>query len=286
MLSPSTRRSDRSTLPGKAANDTDNAKLATLVSLLLFMACAIGRAITFFSGYENERWMWLDALLVVSGAATTLIGQMRRRPVQNVLAAAAICALTGGIVQAVGAATGVPFGAFTYTEHASVMPWLLPLVWVILILNGRGVARLVFRPWRKTRTYGLRVIALTCLLAMVFALGMQPYATKVNGYWLWQVNQTRWAWFGTPWIGFLSWMLTALLILAFCTPFLINKKPVKSPPFYHPLIVWLTGSVVFASGLSSGHLKWAMMAVLGVSALVFSAAMAGARWSRLHPRKA
>ena len=286
MLSPSTRRSDRSTLPGEAANDTDNAKLATLVSLLLFMACAIGRAITFFSGYENERWMWLDALLVVSGAATTLIGQMRRLPVQNVLAAAAICALTGGIVQAVGAATGVPFGAFTYTEHASVMPWLLPLVWVILILNGRGVARLVFRPWRKTRTYGLRVIALTCLLAMVFALGMQPYATKVNGYWLWQVNQTRWAWFGTPWICFLSWMLTALLILAFCTPFLINKKPVKSPPFYHPLIVWLTGSVVFASGLSSGHLKWAMMAVLGVSALVFSAAMAGARWSRLHPRKA
>ena len=50
MLSPSTRRSDRSTLPGKAANDTDNAKLATLVSLLLFMVCAIGRAITFFSG--------------------------------------------------------------------------------------------------------------------------------------------------------------------------------------------------------------------------------------------
>lgn len=286
MLSPSTRRSDRSTLLGETANDTDKAKLATRVSLWMFMVCAIGRAATFFTGAQNDRWMWLDALLILLGTATTLIGQMRRLPAQNVLAAAGICALTGGIVQTVSAATGVPFGAFTYKEHASMMPWLLPLLWVILILNGRGVARLIFRPWRKTRTYGLRVIALTSLLAVVFALGLQPYAAKVNGYWLWQVNQTRWGWFGTPWICFSSWLLTALLILAFCTPFLINKKPVKSPPFYHPLIVWLTISVVFASGLSSGRLKLAMMAVLGLSALLFSAAMAGARWSRLHPRKA
>ncbi len=286
MLSPRTRRSDRSTLAVNSASDTDRAKLATGVSLGFFMVCAAGRAITFFGSAQNERWMWLDAMLVLLGTATTLIGQMRRLPAQNVLAAAGICFLIGGIVQAVGAATGIPFGAFTYTEHASVLPWLLPLVWVIVVFNGRGVARLIFRPWRKTRTYGLRVIALTCVLAVTFALGLEPYAVKVNDYWLWQVNQTRWGWFGTPWICFFAWLLTALLMLAFATPFLINKKPVKSPPFYHPLMVWLTVNLVFASGVSTSRLKLALLAILGICALLFSASMAGARWSLRHPRKA
>jgi uncharacterized membrane protein len=286
MLSSSTRRSDRSTLPVEAAQDTDLARLATNVSLWMFIVCAAGRAITFLRREPNEQWMWLDAMLIVLGAATTLIGQTRRLPLQNVLAAAGICALTGGLVQYVGANTGVPFGVFTYTEHAAWIPWLMPLVWVVLILNGRGVSRLIFRPWRKTRLYGLRVIGLTCVLALAFALGMQPYASKVNGYWLWQANQTRWSWFGTPWICFFAWVLTALLILAFCTPFLINKKPGKSPPFYHPLFVWLTVNLVFASGLSEGRMRNGIMAVLAMSALVFSASMAGARWSKLHPRKA
>ena len=90
MLSPRIRRSDRSTLAVDSASDTDRAKLATRVSLMLFMVCAAGRAVTFFSSAQNERWMWLDAMLVLLGTATTLIGQMRRLPAQNVLAAAGI----------------------------------------------------------------------------------------------------------------------------------------------------------------------------------------------------
>ena len=64
-----------------------------------------------------------------------------------------------------------------YTEGASgrifgTVPWLLPLLWMVVLFNARSVGRLVFRPWRKSRTYGVRVIALTCVMAVVFALGL------------------------------------------------------------------------------------------------------------------
>jgi len=50
--------------------------------------------------------------------------------------------------------------------------------------------------------------------------------------------------------------------------------------------VWLAFSAVFACGVATSHLKLALLVILGTGALLFSASMAGARWSRLHPRKA
>src|SRR5258706_1098319 len=113
--------------------------------------------------------------------AITLSVAARRLPFQNVLLAAVVIALIGGGVQLLGAATGIPFGAIIYTENTrplifNLLPWAMPLVWVVAVLNARGVARLVLRPWRKTHTYGFRVIGLTCVLVGVLDLGLEPFA--------------------------------------------------------------------------------------------------------------
>ena len=90
---------------------------------------------------------WLKALLVVTAAATTLVSLARQLPTQNVLLAAVIIAAIGGTVQAVGALSGIPFGPYLYTETAgpkifNVLPWPVPLVWIIVLLNARGVRAL------------------------------------------------------------------------------------------------------------------------------------------------
>jgi uncharacterized membrane protein len=284
MTMPLTRRADRSTLSiAPPAPPAAALKWPVLACMAGLLACAAGRALTLLASSHNEEWLWLDGLLVLLAAVATVLGQAQRLPLQNIGIAAFLCAALGGAVQAVGAATGIPFGSLAYTTEAGplafgTVPWVLPLLWVVVILNGRSVARLVFRPWRKTRTYGFKVIGLTCVMATVFALGLEPYASRVNGYWLWQVGQSHWTWYGAPWVCFLAWLLTALLILAFATPFLINKKPTKSPPFYQPLVIWLTFNLVLACGVAAGHLRPALWLILGTTILTVSGALAGSRW--------
>jgi hypothetical protein len=52
-------------------------------------------------------------------------------------------------------------------------------------------------------------------------------------------------------VNFLGWAVTSLLILAFVTPALINKKPVRQPLDYHPLMMWLLLNLLLLTGAST-----------------------------------
>jgi len=227
---------------------------------------------------------WPEAALVLLTATTTLISLSRQLPGQNVLLAAAVVALIGGGAQAIGAATAIPFGPYFYTEAAGprlfgLLPCPVPLIWIIVILNARGVGRLMLRPWRKTRVYGFRLIGVTAALALIFDFGLEPFAVRVNDYWLWQRMKFPWDWYGAPVTNFVGWVVTALLILAFATPLLINKKPAKSPPpDYHPLIVWLLLNLLFVTAAFT-HQLWLAAGFSAVAGIIVAAfAIRGARW--------
>ena len=226
---------------------------------------------------------WPEALLVVAAGATTLISQSRQLPGQNVLLAAAIITAIAGTLQALGAITGIPFGPYLYMEAAgpklfSVLPWSIPAVWIIVLLNARGVARLILRPWRKSRLYGFRLIGVTAALALVFDFGLEPYATQVNHFWQWQPTKLALLWHGTPPSNFLGWLVTALLVLAFATPVLINKSHQKFPSDYHPLIVWLLLSLLFATGSATHQLWLAAVFILAAGLITAVMAVRGGRW--------
>lgn len=227
---------------------------------------------------------WHSGLFLGLAAVMTLVSLLRSLPAQNVAVVTGFIVVISGIVQTVGAMSGIPFGPFVFTDAAGarlfdVLPWTMPLVWVAVVLNCRGVARLILRPWRKVRTYGFRVIGLTCLLVAFFDLGLEPFAARVNHFWVWQTAGRTLNWFGAPWVNFFSWALTALLILAFTTPWLINKKPGgKRPPDYHPLLIWLAMNL-FITAILAGHQLWlAAGLVLVVSAVVTSLAWRNSRW--------
>jgi len=226
---------------------------------------------------------WTEGPLLVSAALTSLLALGRRLPLQNVLMTAVMIALMSAGIMSVAALSGVPFGPYRYLEGVGdrifeVLPWPLPLIWIVVIVNGRGVARLIMRPWRKTNYYGLWVIGLTCALAVVLDLGLEPFAVFVKGYWIWQVPKSVADWYTAPWVNFLGWFVAALSILAFTTPWLINKQPIKVPIDYHPLVVWLLINLWLATGNALHHL-WAAVALsLGANAVVSIYAIRGARW--------
>lgn len=229
---------------------------------------------------------WPEAVLILAATLTTLVSLTRQLPAQNVMLAAAVIAFIGGMIHAIGAATAIPFGPFSYTGSAgpqffNTLAWPMPLVWIVVILNSRGVARLILRPWRKVRTYGFWLIGITVALTVLFDLALEPFAAAVKHYWLWHPTRLPFTWVGAPVTNFLGWLVTALFTLVFATPALINKRRQRSssrPPDYHPLVVWLLAVALFAAGAATRQLWPAVIYCVTAGLAVAIFAIRGARW--------
>ncbi|HSY74628.1 MAG TPA: carotenoid biosynthesis protein [Dongiaceae bacterium] len=252
--------------------------------LVVLLAAAFALVLAEFFGVLNLKSGWPEAVLLLLAVIGTLVSLTRQLPSQNVLLAASVIAIVGGGISALGAITGIPFGPFTFTAELepkifNTLPWAMPLVWVVAILNSRGTARLILRPWRKTRSYGFCLMGLTAALTMLFALAFDPFASRIKHYWLWSPIRFAITWQGAPLVNFSSWGIVTLLILVLVTPALINKQLSKRrSPDFHPLCVWLGSILLFgiAAGMNGLWTAVAVEAVIGIAVLIF--AVRGARW--------
>lgn len=255
---------------------------AAAVSAYLMFALALLQLVT---PRTLGRPGWIETLLLVSTMIATLLGLARQIPGAKVLIAGAIIAIVGGVAHGIGAATSIPFGPFVYTDAAGprvfgTASWAMPAIWLVVVLNARGVARLGLKPWRKTKTYGFWVIGIAAVLVVLFDLGLEVYAAKVERFWLWMPTKFPITWFGMPLINCFGWALVSLLMLAFATPFLINRssRSRKMPPDYQPLIFWTLALALFGTGAALQQLWSAtiLCTVTAVISIVF--AVRGARW--------
>jgi uncharacterized membrane protein len=225
-----------------------------------------------------------EAFLLLLAAFSTLTALARRLPAQNVLLAAFLTALIGSAAHFCGVKTGIPFGLFMFgpaagAKFAGPLPWIMPLFWVVAVLNSRGVARLVLRPWRKMRTYGFWLMGLTAMFTMLFDCALEPFATHGKHYWIWMSTGLTVTSQGSPVSNLVGWFIVTLLILAFTTPVLINKQLSKrSAPDLHPLVVWLGAILLFgiAAAVHGFQVAAAIDAVIGLATAAF--AIRGARW--------
>ena len=260
-------------------------KTAPVFHWLFSSLLAVSFVVEIFSLFQPLKFAGLlDAAFIVIATAATMAGLWRRLPLQNVLMATGGIALIGGGFSALGAKYGLPFGPFVFGSGSGplifkTLAWAMPLIWVVIILNSRGVARLMLRPWRKNRSYGYRVIGLSAVLVFFFSLALEPFAFHVKHLWLWEPMALPLTWQGVPIICFVAWGLITLLILLFITPALIVKKPrSKSGPELHPLCLWLGGVILCAAGFAAGGM-WAAMIVavaIAIGAAIF--AIRGAMW--------
>ncbi|MCX7722635.1 MAG: carotenoid biosynthesis protein [Verrucomicrobiae bacterium] len=225
------------------------------------------------------------ASTVLVAVAATIAAASRSAPAQNVWLAAGVTALLSTGILVLDAALGIPFGKMRYMDAAGprifgLVPWAMPLVWVAVVLNARGVARLIMRPWRKSQNYGLWVMGVAAFLAASFDLGLEVFASRLGRFWVWETRPGLPTWYGAPVSSVIGWLMGTLLILAFVTPLLINKRGTGS---HHrsgvqPLAIWIVLSVMLAS-VAAVHGLWLGAAVIIASTVVTSAlAIYGASW--------
>ncbi|HVY70147.1 MAG TPA: carotenoid biosynthesis protein [Verrucomicrobiae bacterium] len=251
-----------------------------IVFLVVFAFFAVTMALRI--SFPPE-WQWLQGMLWLVASVTSLVSVARRLPGQNVATFATVIASISWLIHLLGDKTGIPFGPITYTENLGIrlldsVPWTMPFIWIVVLVNGRGVARLIMRPWRKTTYYGLWVMGIAVVLAVVFDLALEPYATRSERFWMFTKSLRFGTWYTTPWVNFLGWAVTALGIMAFSTPWLINKQPVKQPTDYHPLVVWLLviGFLTLSNALGG---RWLAVGVtVGLNAVTTIFAVRGAKW--------
>jgi uncharacterized membrane protein len=252
----------------------------TLLGLFLIQLLFVG--IRLFVPAMLPEARWPEGLLLVLATASIICSTARQLPVQNVMLAGLIIACIGGLSQTIGVLTSMPFGPYGYTNRIPLLfpplPWAIPVLWLLMVLISRGVGRLILRPWRKTRNYGFWLIGITTGLVLIFDLGLEPYATYVQRYWYWEPSHAFLFWYKTPWVNFIGWAATTLVILGFATPSFINKKPVKHPPDYWPLALWIMLNSFFAAAFIANHL-WLGAAVIPAFTLIVTIfAIKGARW--------
>jgi uncharacterized membrane protein len=254
--------------------------LSKLIFILFLFIWAMNEAFLWL-GIESDGH-WAEGALLAGSALASLAILGRRLPLQNVAMSGVMIALVSSVATSMAVITGMPFGPITYSDafgekFFSVLPWTAPFIWIVVVVNGRGVARLVMRPWRKTNYYGFWVIGITCLLAVLLDLSLEPFAVRAK-FWLWQTPDWVLTWYAAPWVDFLGWFVTALAALSFAMPWLINKQPVKQPMDFHPLVLWLLLNAWLISG-NARHQLWLAVAVaLAGNAVVAWFTVRGARW--------
>jgi hypothetical protein len=227
-----------------------------------------------------------DAAAVTLAAIVSVVALYRQLPLQNVLTAAFLAALIGGLAHGLSASPNfsIPFGPVVFNPASGAkifyaVPWTIPLLWIVAIFNARGVARLILRPWLTVKNYGFWLTGLTAGLAVAFDVALEPFAWHVKHFWLWQPTKLAVTWQGTTLLNFFGWLAVSLLILAFATPSLIKKQPGQpGAPDYHPLAVWLGVLLLFAVGSARVDLWPAVGADVAIAAVTSVFAIRGAKW--------
>ena len=207
----------------------------------------------------NRLGWWPEALLLLLATVATLAWLARELPVQNAAFALALLVLMEGALNGFNAETGLPFGREAYLSTdglvlAGGLPWGLALLWAVMLLNARGVARWFLQPWRANPNYGLGVLGLTTLLALSLGFALEPFAVRVAHFWRWDSAGFFSTWFSIPGQAVLGRGLATLGIMALVTPVLMNKKPVDLPPVRAPLALWASLLLLFLTGAGVNRL--------------------------------
>ncbi|MGL5098030.1 MAG: carotenoid biosynthesis protein [Planctomycetia bacterium] len=116
-------------------------------------------------------------------------------------------------LEAVGVATGYPFGAYYYTErmtpHVGGVPWTIPFSWLMMLPPAWAVADRLVGGGR-----GWKFVAASAVAFTAWDLFLDPQMVAW-GFWVWREPD---GYFGIPWSNFAGWLAGSAVITAVARP--------------------------------------------------------------------
>ena len=158
------------------------------------------------------------SVLIQSGIVLFLM--IRAAGIKSVVIMAAKIVLLTWAVEAIGAATKLPFGSYRYTNSLQPqllgVPLLIPMAWLMMLPPSWAVARRL-----SGSSSGIRFVVLSALAFTAWDLFLDPQMVKWN-LWVWESNGH---YFGIPLVNFVGWFLASALITALVRPNVIPERP-------------------------------------------------------------
>ena len=173
----------------------------------LILACALALVAAFFAvRYPDIQGAslgsYLSTLLIALPSTVALFRYLGPRK-----ATLSLISLSsfGYAIEAIGVATGFPYGAFYYGDAlgprlAGLVPYLLPLSYAPLVVGAVAAA------WGGTRLPIFHVLYATLFLVWMDAV-LDPGAAAL-GFWVWPEGG---AYYGVPLANYAGWLLSGAL---------------------------------------------------------------------------
>ncbi|MBI5671426.1 MAG: carotenoid biosynthesis protein [Chloroflexi bacterium] len=173
------------------------------------------------------RWTVGDSLLafgvtmtVVLQAAAVLTALGSAWGVRRAAVMAGSIMVLAWLVEWAGSFTGVPFGAYRYTERLQPqlagVPLLIPLAWLMMLPSAWALAAVVVGTRRRWRFALVAALAFTA-----WDLFLDPQMTSW-GIWAWATPS---GYFGIPWVNFLGWIVSSFLMTFILRPTRLPLHP-------------------------------------------------------------
>src|SRR5690242_7838547 len=143
-------------------------------------------------------------LLAAQGLAVAAWLGANYGPVRGLLAAGGIGGASWAL-EALGVTTGLPFGPYHYTSALGAwlgpVPAAIPFAWIASVGAAFFTAQRIL-PARAGPSGA--VVLVSALLATLLDATLEPVATRVQGYWVWDAPSATY--YGVPWANFAAWL--------------------------------------------------------------------------------
>lgn len=212
-------------------------------------------------GLLPQQFSWTGSLVIALYALAALGSELRARSPVRPLAAFAVLSSALFLVEYVGVTTGVPFGPYVYTDvlggRAAGVPLAMALAWYVTVVSTWRIAqRLVERPAGRD---AVRVALLGAVLTVILDVALEPMASMVTRYWVWDGNSV-------PLTNYAAWFA-----FSFVAVWLLEKSSGQTrehPGLYlNGLMLFLMQWILFiATDLVGGHLAAAAVSAAGLIA--------------------
>jgi putative membrane protein len=223
-----------------------------LLLAVLMVLTAIAYPLSSGSGRDAVSWT-----IVVLGATLSVTHAAISRGLRAGLGVLLLVAVTAVAFEAVGLATGVPYGTYTYADSLGPtllgVPFLVPLAWLMMAWPSWVLAARLARPVRA----GLRRAVRIAVAAAVFAawdVVLDPQMVQA-GYWTWAHPSPGLPGIDTvPLTNLAGWLLAGVVLMSLLD-LLVRRASVPGAPLIGdaaPLLAlaWMT------LGGALAHVGW------------------------------
>lgn len=133
---------------------------------------------------------------------------------------ALVVAVLAWAIEFTGSSSGLPFGAYHYTQRLQPqllgVPLLIPLAWLMMLPPAWAVGRLI-----SGRERGFSFVLASATAFTAWDLFLDPQMVAWD-FWRWEQPG---GYFGIPWLNFGGWLLASALITLITRPSALPTRP-------------------------------------------------------------